>query len=197
MKTVIGVYDTFSRTQDAVQALLLRKYDRADISVIASESSRTRPGEEEAGSTTPGATSAAGGVLGVLAGAAALSIPGFGPILAAGPMLGVLTAATAAAATDDAGLGGLVAALQQIGAPEDDARMYAEAVRRGSALVIVRTPPHLADRVAALLRDLGHVDIERVRRRAVPGNYPEGGLGGDRPADRGDDDDDSGRSAAE
>lgn len=195
MKTVIGVFDTFSQAQDAVEALLLRKYDRADISVVASEPRRSRSvgagshekKEEEdierpSTGTREVSSASASGMLGLIASSAALTLPGVGPILAAGPLLGLLTGATAGAVTDRAGVDGLVSALRQVGAPEEDARVYTDIVRDGGALVIVRTLPRLAPRIAALLQDVGHVDINRVRRRAVPGNYPTGGLGGDRSA---------------
>lgn len=193
MKTVIGVFDTFAKAQDAVEALLLRKYDRADISVVASEPRRSRSvgaesheKAEDIERTSTGArevsSASASGMLGLIASSAALTLPGIGPILAAGPLLGLLTGATAGAVTDRAGIDGLVTALKQVGAPEEDAHVYTDIVRDGGALVIVRTLPHLAPRIAALLQDVGHVDINRVRRRAVPGNYPTGGLGGDRSA---------------
>jgi hypothetical protein len=190
MRTVVAAYAEFSRAQQAVEALLLRKYDRADISVVAGEAKRSPgadggvPREEdstEGGIRRPG-TVGASGFLGLLASVSALTLPGVGPILAAGPMLGLLTGATAAAVTDGHGVAGLVAALKTTGVPEDDARDYTNIVCNGGALVLVRAAPHHAEDIAALLQNLGNVDIERVRRRAVPGNYPEGGLGGDRSA---------------
>jgi hypothetical protein len=189
MKTVIAAYDEFSRAQQAVEALLLRKYDRADISVVAGDVKRS-PGDvagvegdllPEDGVPPKAATTTAvsGSMLSLVVSMSALSLPAVGPLLAAGPMLGLLAGA---ASTETGGFESLVSAIRQTGAPEEDAREFANFVCRGGALVLVRTAPHLAERVAALLKDLGHVDIERVRRRAIPGDYPEGGLGGDRSA---------------
>lgn len=190
LKTVVAAFDEFSRAQQAVEALLLRKYDPTDISVVAGEAKRS-PGadgdvaqEEEDDSSVGGirrpGTVGASGMLGLVASLTALSIPGVGPILAAGPMLGLLTGATVGAAKE--GVAGLVDALKQTGVTERDAHDYAHIICNGGALVLVRAAPHNADEIAALLRNLGNVDIERVRRRAVPGDYPEGGLGGDRSA---------------
>jgi hypothetical protein len=192
MKTVVAAYAEFSQAQQAVEALLLRKYDRADISVVAGEARRSPgaggdiPRDEESnegGIRRPG-TVGASGMLGLIAGVSALTLPGVGPILAAGPMIGLLTGATAAAVTDGHGVAGLVDALMKTGVTEDDARDYTNFIRDGGALVLVRAARHHAADIAALLENLGHVDIERVRRRAVPGDYPEGGLGGDRSAAR-------------
>jgi stress response protein YsnF len=44
--------------------------------------------------------------------------------------------------------------------PEDDARAYAESVRRGGTLVTVRTEPRLVDKVVGILDDDGTVDME-------------------------------------
>jgi hypothetical protein len=70
--------------------------------------------------------------LGLVAGLAALAIPGVGPIIAAGPIFTALTGAGIGAAA-----GGLIGALANTGMPEEDARIYAEEVRRGGVLVIV------------------------------------------------------------
>lgn len=188
MKTVVAGFTEFSRAQQAVEALLLRKYDRADISVVAGEAKRSPSAggdatsdehTSEVGVRRPGPLGASG-MLGVVAGLSALTLPGVGPILAAGPMLGVL----AAAATDAKGTTGFVDALKDTGVTDEDAREYANIVSHGGALVLVRAAPHHAESIAELLRNLGNVDIERVRRRAIPGDYPEGGLGGDRSAAR-------------
>ena len=184
MQTVIGLFDEFARAHGAVDGLLLRKYDRADISVVANEAARAHPGESGVG---PGSgavkqddaaiedTRTAGtatGMLGLVAGFGALTLPAVGPILAGGPILGMLAGLAAGEAAGD-GPGGLVAALQQVGAPRPDAELYAEAVRRGGTLVIVRTEEHLAGSIAALLADMGAVDVERRRR-----SYQEGGFAG-------------------
>jgi uncharacterized membrane protein len=59
-------------------------------------------------------------------GLGALAIPGIGPIVAMGPLLGGLIGAGVGAVT-----GGITAALIDLGVPEDDIDAYAEATRRG------------------------------------------------------------------
>src|SRR5207245_1391041 len=75
---------------------------------------------------TTGATSGAvlGGALGWLAGVGSLAIPGLGPFIAAGPILGTLAGAGAGGA-----VGGLIGALVGMGIPEYEAKRYEGRVR--------------------------------------------------------------------
>lgn len=101
-----------------------------------------------------------GGVVGGAAGLAAslmgLAIPGIGPIIAAGPIVSLLTGAGVGAIA-----GGLIGGLTDMGVSRPDAEYYAEAVRRGGALVTVRADDARADRAADIMRAHGAVDIER------------------------------------
>jgi hypothetical protein len=101
-----------------------------------------------------------GGVVGGAAGLAAslmgLAIPGIGPIIAAGPIVSLLTGAGVGAVA-----GGLIGGLTDMGVSKPDAEYYAEAVRRGGALVTVRADDARAERAADIMRSHGAVDIER------------------------------------
>lgn len=74
-----------------------------------------------------------GGFAGLLAGVAALAIPGVGPLIAAGPLAVVLGGAMAGSAA-----GVVIGALSGIGVPEEYAREYAAAIEQGQTLVSVR-----------------------------------------------------------
>lgn len=76
--------------------------------------------------------------------------------MAAGPL-----AATLAGAGVGAVAGGLIGGLTGSGVPEEDAHVYAEAVRRGAALVTVRADGARADDAAAVMRNGGAMDVER------------------------------------
>jgi hypothetical protein len=97
-----------------------------------------------------------GGGAGLAASLAGLAIPGIGPIIAAGPIV-----ATLAGAGTGAVAGGLIGGLVDLGVPETDAEYYAEAVRRGGALVTVRADESRAEEAADIMRSRGAVDIER------------------------------------
>lgn len=71
-----------------------------------------------------------GGVLGWLAGIGALAIPGVGPIVAAGPIMGLLSGAAIGAT-----VGGLSGALIGLGIPEYEAKRYEEGLKSGQVLL--------------------------------------------------------------
>jgi hypothetical protein len=96
-----------------------------------------------------------GGLGGLLIGFATLAAPGVGTILVAGPILAALGGAGIGAAA-----GGLIGALQQEGVPEEQARYYAEGVRRGDIVVSVRASGELADRASEVMDRRGAVDID-------------------------------------
>ncbi len=78
-----------------------------------------------------------GGTLGLLAGAAALLIPGVGPVFAAGPIAAAIGAlATGAAVGTTAGA--LVGLFQDEGIPSDRVDAYRSAFDAGKAIVIIK-----------------------------------------------------------
>lgn len=189
MKTVIGLFDDFQTAQNAVQSLVNRNFSRDDISVAANntaagihadtlDAAPQGEGRKEAmaeGAKTGAGTGAVigtgvGGVLGLLASLGTIWIPGIGPIVAAGPLVATLTGAGIGAAAG-AAVGGLVGALTQVGVPEHDAHFYAEAVRRGSALVIVRAEDHRVDDIADVLSEHGAVDVDKRREFFLRGGF--------------------------
>jgi uncharacterized membrane protein len=96
-----------------------------------------------------------GGLLGFALGLGALAIPGIGPILAFGPLVGALIGAGAGAVT-----GGLAASLIDSGIDETDAQTYAEAVRRGYVLLSVNAPDERVDEAKALMNRYDVVNVE-------------------------------------
>lgn len=80
-----------------------------------------------------------GGAGGLLAGLGMLAIPGLGPVVAAGWLASTAVGAAAGAAAGGI-VGGIVGALTHEGVKKGDAEVYAESIRRGGALVIVRNP---------------------------------------------------------
>lgn len=96
-----------------------------------------------------------GGAAGLMAGLAGLAIPGVGPLVAAGPIVAALAGAGVGAVA-----GGLIGALRNVGVNDEDAEYYAEAVRRGGALVAVKAEDHRAQDAADIMREHGAIDIE-------------------------------------
>src|SRR5205807_6193130 len=107
--------------------------------------------------TTTGVTAGGivGGTLGVLAGIGALAIPGLGPFIAAGPIMGGLAGLGVGGA-----VGGLVGALVGMGIPEYEAKRYEGRVREGGVLLSVHCDnSDWVKRAKDLLRDTGAEDV--------------------------------------
>lgn len=180
MKTVIGMFDEFAAAQRAVDELLTRGFDRADISIaghgpaaglkadadLIQQKDERREAMEESAKTGAGTGAVigtlGGGTLGLLAGLGTIVLPGIGPVIAAGPLIAMLTGAGLGAAAG-AAVGGLVGALTRVGVPEHDAHFYAEAVRRGGTLVLVAAPEDRVRDAADALEECGAVDVDKRR----------------------------------
>lgn len=170
-----AIYGVFANIEDAERAISALKDHHAggnEISVLQKHSGAGLPGVEReastgitptsAGDVTAGAMKggAAGLALGILAGAVALTIPGIGPILAAGP---IATAIGAALATTAAGAisGGTVGYFVDQGIPEEAAHSYHTALDEGNILVVVRSARLAASEAALLLEKYGALRVTR------------------------------------
>jgi hypothetical protein len=166
-KAIVGYFDRYDQAQDAVRALVDNGLSRSDISLVASDPTgeyakyETRPATstDEVSNTAAGAGTGAvvGGISGLLVGLGVLTIPGIGPVLAAGPLATTLLGIGVGAAA-----GGLIGALIDLGIPEEEAQYYAEGLRRGGAVVTVHTVDEsMIDRVTDILERHHAVDIDR------------------------------------
>lgn len=167
MKTVIGLFDTAADAYAAQNDLLGSGIAKDRVSVVTSaangegtadgtinDTGRTEAREGAGIGAVAGGL--AGGAAGILATMGLLAIPGIGPILAAGPIVALLTGATLGAAA-----GGVVGGLIGLGIPADEAEIYAEGIHRGGTLVTVDAADADADRVAAVLSQHNAVDIDK------------------------------------
>lgn len=163
--TLIGLYDTLADAQRVVSDLVQDGFPREDISLALSDAEKTYPGtpphEEEAAAhakrpTARGAEvgAAIGGIGGLVIGLSTLAIPAIGPLVVAGP-LAVLLASTGFGAAG----GGLLGALIKMGVTHEEASAYAEAIRRGSTLVLLKTANDLAPQAKAIMHHYGPIDI--------------------------------------
>jgi hypothetical protein len=165
-QTVIGAFDSFDDAAKAAAALREAEFPEKDVNIVANDARRSL--EQEASESVPEkdddtsgvatglvAGGALGGAAGLAVGVMGLAIPGIGPILAAGPIAAALAGAGAGAVA-----GGFVGALTDVGMTQTDAEYYAEAVRRGAALVMVRTDPSRVDDAEAIMRRHDAFEIE-------------------------------------
>lgn len=136
---VFGIYATPNAAERAVDHLLGNGFTNSDISVLLPDDESTRAFAHEKNTKAPeGATTgvttggAIGGTLGLLAGIGALAIPGVGPLIAAGPIMGALAGLGVGGA-----VGGIVGALVGMGIPEYEAKRYEGSVKDGGTLLSV------------------------------------------------------------
>jgi hypothetical protein len=162
-KTIVASYDSFDEAQRVARELVDEGVEASDLSVVASNVDGSfmvddRIKVTDASNTATGAM--AGGVLGGAAGLAAslmgLAVPGLGPVIAAGPIAAALSVAGAGVIA-----GGLIGSLTDLGVPQADAEAYAEAVRRGGAIVTVRAADDATDHVVEIMRAHGAIDIDK------------------------------------
>jgi hypothetical protein len=159
---VFGIYTSRVNTQNAVDALRMAGYRNTDISLLLPENLGTKDlGHEKATKAPEGAATGAGsgavigGALGWLAGIGALAIPGLGPFIAAGPIMGLLSGVGVGGA-----IGGVTGALIGAGMPEYEAKRYEGRVKSGGILLSVHCDDsEWAKRAKKILEETGAQDI--------------------------------------
>ena len=136
---VFGIYATPASAEKAVDTLLSLGFSNSDISVLLPDDDSTRAFAHEKNTKAPEGTATGvttggviGGTLGLLAGIGALAIPGVGPLIAAGPIMGALAGLGVGGA-----VGGIVGALVGMGIPEYEAKRFEGAVKNGGTLLSV------------------------------------------------------------
>ena len=162
--TVVGSFDSAVDAVNVARKLRLARFLDSDVNIVVNNTQRVSAGAQHPVQTATDSNAVAegalaGGALGGVAGLAAslmgLAIPGIGPILAAGPIVAALAGAGAGAVA-----GGLISGLAELDIPESEAQNYAEAVRRGAALVTVCADSTRAHEARAIMRDQGAFDIK-------------------------------------
>ena len=134
---VFGLYPSVERAESAVDALVNGRFANDDVSVLMADQQGSKDFAHEKQTKAPEGTTTGvaaggtiGGTLGLLAGIGALAIPGVGPFIAAGPIMGALAGIGVGGA-----VGGLVGALVGMGIPEYEAKRYEGRVKNGGVLL--------------------------------------------------------------
>ncbi len=125
------------------------KNDKSDVTVVDAKHDKDRDGvddRKEGAAKGAAIGGVAAGAAGLAAGLGLLAIPGIGPIVAAGWAASTLAGVVAGGVT-----GGVVGALVESGVSKEDADVYAEAIRRGGALVVARVDDDDVARYQAVL----------------------------------------------
>lgn len=158
-KTVVAYYNSREEAERSVRALREKGFGDNEISILArdddSRGNQHSQGEMSYddqnlsdGTMTGGAL---GGLAGLAMGAGALLIPGFGPIIAAGPLAGVLTGALT---------GGIAGGLIDYGIPEERSREYERHLEQGRVLAVIKTDENRAMEAMKIMDHTGGREIE-------------------------------------
>jgi hypothetical protein len=165
-----GIYSTNSAAERAVDQLIAAGFSNQDVSVLMADRKGSKDFAAEKNTKAPeGATTgvgvggAVGGTLGLLAGIGALAIPGVGPLIAAGPIMGALAGLGVGGA-----VGGLVGALVGLGIPEYEAKRYEGRVKDGGVLLSVHCDSsNEVSRAKDILKATGAEDISSSGEKSV------------------------------
>jgi len=159
---VFGIFRDRSQAEAGVDALINAGFRSEDISVLLPENVGTKDFAAEKNTKAPegtatgaGTGAVVGGTLGLLAGIGALAIPGLGPFIAAGPIMGALAGAGTGGV-----VGGIIGALVGMGIPEYEAKRYEGRVREGGILLSVHCDnSDWVKRAKEVLKDTGAQDV--------------------------------------
>jgi hypothetical protein len=136
---VFGIFRDRQHVETGVDGLFEAGFRGEDISVLLPDNVGTKDFAHEKHTKAPegaatGATTGGvvGGTLGLLAGIGAIAIPGVGPFIAAGPIMGALAGIGTGGV-----VGGVIGALVGLGIPEFEAKRYEGMIKEGRVLLSV------------------------------------------------------------
>jgi hypothetical protein len=159
---VFGIFRDRAHVEQGVDALVNAGYRSEDISVLLPENVGTKDFAAEKHTKAPegtatgaGTGAVVGGTLGLLAGIGALAIPGLGPFIAAGPIMGALAGVGTGGV-----VGGIIGALVGMGIPEYEAKRYEGMIKEGKILLSVHCDnSEWVKRAKDILERIGAEDI--------------------------------------
>jgi len=171
---VFAIFSDVTQAERAVDRLIEAGFASTDISVLGADKRSTRELATEKNTKAPeGATTggvvggAIGGTLGLLAGIGALAIPGLGPFIAAGPIMGLLGGIGSGGV-----VGGVVGALVGMGMPEYEAKRYEGRIRDGGMLLSVHCDSSdEVGRAKDVLEAAGGQDVSSAGEKAASATH--------------------------
>lgn len=173
-KTVIGLFSHKDDANDAIKQLRDSGFASEDISIVVKDTSIKEEMEQTKGEqVVEGAAGGAatggviGGILGLIAGVTAITLPGLGALLIAGPLAAALGLTGAAATTVSGAItgavaGGLVGGLVSLGLPQEQAERFEERIGRGDILLSVDTRDKDEDAARTIYADNNAEEISTV-----------------------------------
>ena len=140
-KSIFCIATSRRQADQIVDQLKSANFSNNDISALFADKGTSHEFAHEMNTKAPegtvtgaGTGGVIGGALGWIAGIGALAIPGFGPFIAAGPIMGALSGAAIGAT-----VGGITGGLIGMGIPELEAKRYEGRLHEGNILISVHT----------------------------------------------------------
>lgn len=164
---LIALYENKEDIEEAVKNLIAGGIEKKDISVILKgheESVEAVEIEKEESDIFAWTTQGAiwGGLIGALLGGAFFIIPGFGPIIGAGPLTAGIAGMLGGAMTGGAILG-LADAMIEWGMGEAEARRLEKLVKDNKLLLMVHGDSDEVDKAHQILQESGKGELELHR----------------------------------
>jgi uncharacterized membrane protein len=153
-KVLVGVFETENEAIKVIGRLKEIGYREDEITVLAKDKAKMdriddetnvdtdAPGDGSGVGTGAAIGGALGGMAALLPALGLLAIPGVGPVLAAGPIVGILGGIVAGGVA-----GGLVGALVDMGVRKEDAKEYELQLDQGKIIILVENRDNLSDDV--------------------------------------------------
>jgi hypothetical protein len=162
-KTIAGFFRTRADGETAQDKLLAGGFTRDEVSFVAGDTGGHEmpvlgPLRGTGAESEVAQDAYIGGAIGVTLGVIAVMIPGFGLLIAAGPLAMAIGGLSMGAAA-----GGIVGLLREHGISEDEAGFYSEGVRRGGALITVHGVTEDGEKKARkIMKQSGAIDTEEL-----------------------------------
>ena len=159
LNCVVGIFDKHTQAEDAVKQLQKAGFEMKNLSIVGKgyHTEENVVGYYNAGDRMLywGEQGAFwGGFWSLLFGSAFFMVPGFGPLLVAGPMAAWIVAALESAVVIG-GMSALGAALASIGIPENSILQYETSIKAGRFMMLVHGTPDEVTRAKSILTTSG------------------------------------------
>ena len=159
MNSVIGIFVSHDQAENAIRELQLDGFDMKKLSIVGKD---YHTAEHVIGYYNVGDRMMYwgkqgafwGGFWGLLLGSAYFWVPGFGPLLIAGPLVAWIVSALEGAALVG-GVSALGAALLSIGIPKNKVVQYESDVKNGKFMLVVHGTPDEVTRAQVILTNSG------------------------------------------
>ena len=164
VNAVVAFFNIHTEAEEAVRELQKSGFDMQKLSIVGKD---YQTQEEVVGYYTTGDRMKAwgktgafwGSLWGLMFGSAFFLIPGIGPLLAAGPLVGWIVGALEGAIVVG-GLSALGAGLYSIGIPKDSIIEYETQIKAGKYAVITHGSPDEVSKTKAALAKTNHQGIQ-------------------------------------